>query len=670
MRILITGIILALFAKTSFSQEYPRIPGNLSQEEINLKFYAKDTEAPALVLYDLGESEFFESENGYDIRFTRKKRIKIFSKAGIEYSEITLPFYSESFVKTEKVNIVNAVTYNYENDKIVARPLDKSTIYEVILNERWKAKKFTFPNVREGSIIEYEYVLETPFHFNLPDWTFQDRIPTHYSEYVVKSIPFYDYCFIAQNISKFDHQSSKISPEERTYGSVNMLHGKNFGTGFKFRDVIHTFVKKDVPAFYDEAYISSADDYLMKIDFQLERFNKPSGGSEEIITTWPKMVTFLLKYEKFGKHINDARKPAKKILKSIPGLESLSDQEKCITLINYVKSNISWNGRNDKYASKSLKEFLAQKTGTSADINLFLIALLKEAGIKAEPVIISTRNHGKIIVDYPFHHFFNYVIVLVDIDGTVFLTDATDNLLAYNRIPLKCINDKGLLIDKKEVSWVTLNSNMLSLDKKDIKLTVNPDDYTLNAQISIQATEYDTYKYKQSFNNDTVKICEKFQNSGLSKVSDIQTFNYDKSTLPYVINMNAELDANVIQDKIIVYPFLNFPEKENKLKLPARTYPVDLIYARKEEYKSMIFVPEGYKAGTIPANTGVDNDMVEINVKYTNNDTFIEANGYYVLKKPVYNTDEYTRLRRYFDMIVTKLNEEIVLVKHDESVSQ
>ena len=45
-------------------------------------------------------------------------------------------------------------------------------------------------------------------------------------------------------------------------------------------------------------------------------------------------------------------------------------------------------------------------------------------------------------------------------------------------------------------------------------------------------------------------------------------------------------------------------------------------------------------------------------------------NGYYVLKKPVYNSDECTRLRRDFDMIVTKLNKEIVLVKLDETVSR
>ena len=66
--------------------------------------------------------------------------------------------------------------------------------------------------------------------------------------------------------------------------------------------------------------------------------------------------------------------------------------------------------------SKTAKEFLNTRTGNAANINLFLCSMLNEAGIQASPVLLSTRDHGKILKDYPFQQFINYVIVLAKID--------------------------------------------------------------------------------------------------------------------------------------------------------------------------------------------------------------------------------------------------------------
>ena len=335
--------VALLFLHPALAQQYSKEFGVVSNSEFALTVYEKDPEAEAVVLFDIGESVFFDTSEGYDIRFTRSKRIKVLNRAGINYAEVVIPFYVEGYGKTEVVASIEAYSYNFENGQLRKVALDKSKVYEEKINERWRAKKFVFPDVKEGSVIEYKYVLETPFHFNLPDWQFQHKIPTIYSQYTAKMIPFYEYVFLAQGINRFDFQESKEGTVVRSWGSVNKSYGQNVGSGFEFKDMIHTYVMKDVPAFKDESFITSADDYLIKLDFQLAKVHSPRGGTKEIISTWPELSKALLKSDNFGKYTKSAQKVARKLLENELKLEQSNPLEKSKQIIEYVKSNFSWN---------------------------------------------------------------------------------------------------------------------------------------------------------------------------------------------------------------------------------------------------------------------------------------------------------------------------------------
>ena len=62
-------------------------------------------------------------------------------------------------------------------------------------------------------------------------------------------------------------------------------------------------------------------------------------------------------------------------------------------IIDFAKKAFNWNKRFGKYASKNPNELIRDRGGSAADINLFTIALLKEAGFNADPIILSTRNN-------------------------------------------------------------------------------------------------------------------------------------------------------------------------------------------------------------------------------------------------------------------------------------
>ena len=220
---------------------------------------------------------------------------------------------------------------------------------------------------------------------------------------------------------------------------------KRFGS-IEYQDMVYLFVMKDLPTFKDESFITSPNDYIVKLDFQLSILHRPNGANQEIMTTWPKLSEELTDNDSFGKYLKNCKRKVK--ITDDMQFASKSTIEKAKMIDHYVKSNFNWNGVSDKFATKSIKEFLTSKTGNCADINLFYAGMLNAAGIEAYPVIISTRNHGKLKLDYPFQHFFNYALVLAKIDSVSYLLDATGAISNFTEIPSRCINDRGLIIQK------------------------------------------------------------------------------------------------------------------------------------------------------------------------------------------------------------------------------
>ncbi|MGB3465237.1 MAG: DUF3857 domain-containing protein, partial [Cyclobacteriaceae bacterium] len=378
---------------------------------------------------------------------------------------------------------MEAYSYNRKDGKVVKTKVDPELIVdEKIYANNW-VKKFVFPKIEEGSIIEYSYNLESPYMLSLPDWEFQDEIPTMYSQYSVSMIPFYEYVFTTQGIDTLDVQEVIESKEQKSAGKILSASGQNMGPLAVYNERKYVYGLRDVEAFRDEKYITSRNDYIKKIDFQLSNiYNVGTQVSDQyeslaqaevIMTSWPQMVEDLFDQEYFGDYLEDCEKEAKKLLKSEISLEGMADEKKARTLIEYIKNNITWDGYRGVFANKSPKELIEQKTGNVAEINLFMNVLLNTAGITAHPVMLSTRDHGKVNYQYPFLRYFNYVVTLVSIGNSSFLADGSDPDIGYKRIPPQTINEQGLIIDKDNVGWVRLDSKILSRNNKLITIELD-----------------------------------------------------------------------------------------------------------------------------------------------------------------------------------------------------
>lgn len=644
-------LFLTITFQLTIAQNYTHEFGKFSNEDFQLKQYAKDPSAEAVVIYDIGKSYFTRDDNGFELVFERKMKIKILTKAGLKWAQISIPYYIENN-KAEAIEKLEGNTYNYENGQVRISALDPKNTYKEKYNDHWFDKKFAMPDVKEGSVIEVNYKIISPYLFNLRNWEFQKEIPVIYSEYTTKMIPFYEYIYILQGSEKLDNFKS--------YAEVSS--SSPFGT-IKYDDMVYNYLMKDVPAFKDESFITSSGDYTIKLDFQLAAIHFPNGATQAIMTTWPEMCKEMNDNSSFGKYLNNCKKKATELIDTMQ-ISSKSSTEKAKRIERFVKTNFNWNGKSDKYATKNVKDFLTSKTGNCADINLFLAGMLNSAGIEAYPVILSTRDHGKIKLDYPFQHFFNYVMVLAKIDSSSVLLDATEPLSNFNEIPSRCINDKGLVIQKNKVEWVNLQSKTISNKIYNFKIQLTQGNDSIIQDSRLTTTGFEAIDYRRQFSTSYKDLKADLLGNNALNADTLLPVDLNQIEKPFEINFKNKAIAETIEDKIIILPFCNFTLSKNPLKKPTRNYPVDFIYKKSIKFQTTITIPDGYKLMTKPIDMKINNGVVRI-IYITDIQTkgFINVIGNYEFKKDVYDISEYTEIKKYFDMIVGKFNEGLVLKK-------
>jgi hypothetical protein len=369
----------------------------------------------------------------------------------------------------------------------------------------------------------------------------------------------------------------------------------------------------------------------------------------------------LIKHSDFGKYIKNSEKLAPKVL-NVKDIKLKADNEKFNYIMDFVKGNFNWNNYYGKYTSKTPKKFIEEKHGNCADINLFVIGLLNSVGIDAKPVLISTRDNGKIKYDYPYTHFFNYVIILANVEGNQILSDATEVLSLNNRIPSRCINDKGIIIQKDKVEWIGLEFILPSEIKTYIQIELINNE--LKSSISKTATEYDASYYRNHFTDNSETIKKRLETTDYFIIdTSITVHNQLNKEKPYILTFKQTSKPEIVNEKIYLSPFLNEIISDNPLKQKERTYPIDMTYPKKRVFNSTILIPIGYKVEYIPSDQKINNQLFEFTYSTNSDDNKIIISFDYYFKKSIYSPTDYSNIKFYFNEIVKKGNEKIVLSK-------
>jgi Domain of Unknown Function with PDB structure (DUF3857) len=178
-RFLLWPVICMISAFSLHGQKTLPFFGQPIREELEMKTCSFEPAANAMKLLDYQEKELI-IDFGFKMKTTRRVKIKIFNPRGFQHANISIPYISR--IKGTKLSDINAyIHYQDAQGNIITEKVDKNQIFRNNQNNAFKKISFTFPNLKAGAVIEYQYELTEKNSLYLDPWFFQDIIPTRLS---------------------------------------------------------------------------------------------------------------------------------------------------------------------------------------------------------------------------------------------------------------------------------------------------------------------------------------------------------------------------------------------------------------------------------------------------------------------------------------------------------
>jgi Domain of Unknown Function with PDB structure (DUF3857)/Transglutaminase-like superfamily len=641
--------------------------GKVSLAELQEKEHPKDPSAVAAILFKKGDVTFEYVQNvGFEMVTEVKTRIKIYKKEGYEWANQAINYYVFSNAM-EKVSVSDAVTYNVVEGKIEKTKLKSDGEFVEEINKYWSRKKITMPNVKEGSVLEYKYTIRSPRYGSLSDWSFQTSIPVNYSEYNLYIPEYFTYNsnlkgFITP-IRTIEKKSNSImlSSKERVTGAQTTFSNDKI----EYIETHTKFLSEHLPAIKEEAFVNNMDNYTSSISHELSMTKFPNSTLEYYSTDWESVVKTIYEYSDFGPELNKTGYFEDDINKLIAGINT--SNEKIAAIFNFVKTNVKWNDYRGYSCNDGVKTAYKNKTGNVAEINLMLTAMLRFAGLNANPVLVSTRSNG--IALFPSRNAFNYVVAAVETPEGLILLDATEKYSVPNVLPLRDLNWFGRLIRKDGTSSeVDLMPKMSSKENVNMNIDLKTDG-SVDGIVRIQLTNHKALAFRKGvlvLNKDN--YLEKLETGNNNiEINDYSRENDLDLSQPIVekYSFKDNKSIEIINDKIYIAPMFFLGAKENPFKQEVREYPIDFGYPTQEKFSINIKIPEGYVVESMPKGISITTGGNIGNFKY------IIANPAGILQivittdinSAILPADFYGVLKDFYQQTIDKQNEKIVLRK-------
>ncbi|WP_310397282.1 DUF3857 domain-containing protein [Hymenobacter sp.] len=669
--------LLGILLRTAVAQAQPEPVkfGQVDKQDLTAAPFAADSAAPAVVLCDFGRSRLKGKGSGLQVVFERVTRIKILKKAGYEAATIEIPLYHRN-ENHEKVSNLRGFTYNLVNGAVEKTKLEPSGAFVEKRTPNVNVQKFTLPNVREGAVVEYAYTLTSDFLFNFQDWTFQREIPVRWSEYRVSIPVFYKYKIIYQSNQAFAVDKASVGSvgllvDNKVPSSAGAGAGQTVGTlTITAPTEEHQWVLKDVPAFQAEPYMTTAQDYVARLDFELTGEQWPDEPYQDLTGNWEKISQRLLEQEDFGGRLG---RPA--FLKE--QLAGLATQHPDLTartaaVRQVVMAAVRYDGTDRYSTTGSLRKAYEAHRGTAADVNLLLIAALRGAGLPAHPLLLSTRDHGRVNQTLPLLERFNYVVALVPLaGGQDLLVDATEPLLPCGTLPERCLNQTGRLIMKNsgEGRWVDLTPAQRHVRYQQVVLTLDAQG-GLTGKVHQEHGGYAGADARKELARLGEKkyladVGRRHESWAVSKAVVSQADHVGKPlALDYEFSQPAEDRAGAA--KLYISPLREFGAQQNPFRREARSFAVDFGVPQEETVMVTLTLPAGYELAELPKSATVnlpnDGGRFVYSVLATGAQT-VQITSRLSLRNAVYPAEQYAGLRELYRLLLARHGEKLIIQK-------
>jgi Domain of Unknown Function with PDB structure (DUF3857) len=633
-----TTLLICVFSLITKAQTIPSTSptmqpyGKVDKEDLELKACDFEKDANAEVLFDKG-SVYFTSD--YSLVLDRHIRIKIFNEKGNDEANIRIEYFGGD--RSEYITNVQAETINLDNGNIEVTKIDKKLIYTQNIDKLRSALIFSFPNVKPGSVIEFKYSLTATSVSDFPDWYFQSHIPTRYSEFnaSVPDILYY------KKLVMVNHPFVKNTDNVRSMSNIPSLH--------------------------NEPFMSSRKDNLQRILYQLSSINAGS-FSQAFSDTWTKVGENEVEYDGFGGQFKRKLDGEDAIISKAKSMTSTDD--KIAYIFNEVKSSMKWDDLDERYTNEGTVKAWEKKTGNSTEVNLILYHLLQKAGLNVYPMLVSTKNNGKVNPSFPSNYQFDRTVAYIPVDSNkCYVLDATSKYNIYNEIPGTLLNGFGLNIDKdkKKYELIFLQKTNPVRQLALITAEIKPDG-KMSGTVQFSSFGYYRINAVERYKTDGEKKYIDYLKDGDNNItiSSLKFDNMEVDTLPLTQNINFKADLTGSDEKYIYFnPNIFTSQHDNPFLSEDRYTDIDFGYRGYYTASGTYKEPAGYKIDAMPKSVSMttpDKSIVFRRV-VAEQDGSIVVRYIVDYKKSIYFKENYPDLHEFFKKMNEMMNEQVVFKK-------
>ncbi len=636
--------LAAILSLTMSAQNKNARFGKVAEDEVSMETYDKDPQADALYLYDKKELSFL---NTFMYEYNVYVRVKIFSKNAFDLANMEIPFYSDR--AEESVSGVAANTYNMVDGKMVKTPMPKKNIFEEQISDKVSVIKFSLPEVREGSVIEYKYTLNTQSLSGISEFNIQRRDPVLHSMIDIRLPEFIGYSLNSRGIYRFNINQT-------TDDSAFSIGG------LSYKLKLISCHNDDVPSLREEPMIWCLKDFMAGFDIEISSIVIPEANIYNHFATDWESINETLRKSDLGS-CQRARNPFGDEVKAIRAKDT-TETAKMRDILKLVKERIKYNGR-DVLFPDSPGSVAKKGTGSMADINNILSLALKDCGFRNELVMLKPRSEGRLPFFPSLQEIGSFIVRAADSEGNLYYMDASDKYSDLNVLSPELLVDKARVYNANgHDGWVNLSSLVRNSDQTMILASIDGD-ARITGQFSRIMTNQKAYSFNKrheqakdeesflgSVAQDTGLSIDSCSFSGLGSTRVIETVHYRK-------------EPEKAGDRIYLNPTLIPFMAKNRFDDQVRKLPVEFSIIENTTVQFTLAIPEGYTVEEMPAacnyiGCGGDVQFIFMH-KMTLNGLMTRLT--LTVNRVIFSVEEYSELSQLFGKIAELSNSRIVLRK-------
>ena len=510
-------------------------------------------------------------------------RIKVFTEKGKELATVQLPYMQADW----KVTDIRARTIHSDGTVIPLEGKPQELLVAKITNKEGEKvqvtrKTLTLPSVEVGSILEYRYQIRyDDNHFSSPSWEIQRPYFVHQARYA----------FTPFKAFQPGSQTRSYLMDARGRAVNTLIWWNILPPGVTLKaDIAGVFRLDltDIPATPDEEWMPPINGLLYHVTF----YYKSAGNADDF---WIDEAKY------WSKNVDHFAEPSKSIKEAVSGLIAPGDSEldkakklyKAVQALDNTdfsrkKSESEMKQLNLK-AAKHAEDTWSQKSGSSHDITLLYLAMLRAAGLSATDMKVVDRSQRVFNMGYLDFDQLDDDIILVTIAGKDILLDPGEKMCPFQTLHWKHSGATGIRQGDKVRSLGTTPEQAYPDNK-----IVRTGDITLDAHgvitghLNIVMTGQEALRWRQTaLRNDPDEVKKQFDHSLESIVPEgveahIDSFSgldNPEVNLVAVVNVRGSLGAATSKRLLLPAFFFQTRGLQPFVNQEKRLEPVDMHYA-------------------------------------------------------------------------------------------